>query len=89
MYKRVSVLVLPLVPFLPFTQHPEDEEGLIRLHDPRLTPKPREPGQSLPMVSVETYVYRDVEELEEVVWSWERFVREDAKEWFEYEDDDD
>jgi len=68
-YVRREVLVYPLEEFRDISSHSEDAPSL-RLPDEFLAP-----------LSVETYIYCE-EELEAKIWSYEDFVKVDARRWY-------
>jgi len=57
------------------SEHPSDEKSLIAI-------KPLPLAELKPALDVETYVYKNFENLDAELWSFEDFVKNSARKWY-------
>jgi hypothetical protein len=76
-YSKKEVSVHPLEEFSDITAHSVDEEAV-----PDNVPSLPLPDELLAPLSAKTYVYCDENDLKAELWSYEDFVRENARNWY-------
>lgn len=83
-YVRKGVEVHPLGPMIKLPEYGSDNESLIPSKPPAL---PTAIDES-PTIHAETYIYDQFKNLEAELWSFEEFVKNNARKWYGGEHDD-
>ncbi|KAG2017993.1 homoaconitate hydratase, variant 2 [Coprinopsis cinerea AmutBmut pab1-1] len=80
-YRKATVDIHPLTPLIAVNDHPGEDQELVLLH---ASPLPT--AECLPCsLKAETYVYSVPTGLEPDLWSFDDFVKNNARKWFDYQ----
>ena len=71
--------IYSLGPLTDISNHSIDEDSLIPAHPPPLP----SPSQLTNIIRAETYVYGDENNLMAELWSFDEFVKNNARKWYE------
>ncbi|KAF9468051.1 hypothetical protein BDZ94DRAFT_1247062 [Collybia nuda] len=84
-YIRKGVDVHPLGPMIKLSEYGSDKESLI----PSIPPPLPIAIDNSPIIHAETYIYDQFRNLDAELWSFETFVKNNARKWYGGERDDD
>ena len=77
-YIRESVQVHPLGPFKDISPHTIAKDDLVPSHPPPLPSS----SQTSPAIDAQTYIYIEACDLDSELWSFDDFVKNNARKWY-------